>query len=84
MAEMAGWESRKIDYVLAFSQAPIGSDVYLHLQAGFNIDETITMIQPEIIDTILNSLGICNESKMHDTPASVILEKDEYGNGRNH
>ena len=31
MAEIAGWESRQIDYVLDFSQAPIDSDVYLHL-----------------------------------------------------
>ena len=30
MAEISGWESRQIDYVLAFSQAPIDSDVYLH------------------------------------------------------
>ena len=38
MAEMAGWESRHIDYVLAFSQAPIDTDVYLHLPAGFHVD----------------------------------------------
>ena len=31
MDEIAGWESRQIDYFLAFSQAPIDSDVYLHL-----------------------------------------------------
>ena len=29
---------------------------------------TITMIQPAIIYKILNSLGICDESKMYDTP----------------
>ena len=38
MAEMAGWESRQIDYVLAFYQAPIGSDVYPRLPAGFHVD----------------------------------------------
>ena len=38
MAEMAGWESIHIDYVLAFSQATIDSDVYLHLPAGFHVD----------------------------------------------
>ena len=38
MTEMAGWESRQIDYVLAFSQATIDSDVYLHLPAGFHVD----------------------------------------------
>ena len=31
MAEIFGWELRQIHYVLAFSQAPIDSDVYLHL-----------------------------------------------------
>ena len=31
MAEIFGWELRQIQYVLAFSQAPIDSDVYLHL-----------------------------------------------------
>ena len=35
MAEMSGWESRQIDYVLALLQAPIGSDVYLHLPEFF-------------------------------------------------
>ena len=38
MAEMSGWESRYIDYVIAFSQAPIDSDVYLHLPSGFHVD----------------------------------------------
>ena len=31
MADMAGWESGKIDYVIAFSQSPTDSDVYFHL-----------------------------------------------------
>ena len=31
MAGIAGWESRQIDYVASFSQAPVDSDVYLHL-----------------------------------------------------
>ena len=106
MAEMAGWESRRIDYVLAFSQAPIDSDVYPHLPPDFHVDGedenetyflkltnegdiksylgmnvrkyqngTITTIQPAIIDKILNRLGICNELKIHDTPANVILTK---------
>ena len=38
MAEMAGLESRQIAYVLAFSQAPIDSDVYLNLPARFHVD----------------------------------------------
>ena len=39
---------------------------------------TITMRQPEIIEKILNSLGICDELKMHDTPENIILTKDEF------
>ena len=35
MDEISGWESRQIDYVLAFSQARIDSDVYLHLPASW-------------------------------------------------
>ena len=31
MAEISGWESIQIYYVLYFSQEPIDSDVYLHL-----------------------------------------------------
>ena len=38
MADMAGWESIQIDYALAFSKAPIESDVYLNLPAGFHVD----------------------------------------------
>ena len=37
MAEMDGCESRRMDYVLPFYQAPIDSDVYFHLPAGFDI-----------------------------------------------
>ena len=38
MADMDGWESIKIDYVIAFSQSPIYSDVYPYLPAGFHVD----------------------------------------------
>ena len=38
MADMDGWESRHIDYVLDFSQAPIDSDFYFHLPAGSHVD----------------------------------------------
>ena len=37
LTTLAGWYSRQIDYVLAFSQAPIDADVYCHLPAGFHI-----------------------------------------------
>ena len=35
ISEMAGWESIKIDYVLAFSFAPMYRDFYFYLPAGF-------------------------------------------------
>ena len=38
MAEMDWWESIQIDFVLAFYQEPIDSDVYLHLPAVFHVD----------------------------------------------
>ena len=34
MDKISGWEWRQIDYVLALSQAPIYSDVCLHLPAN--------------------------------------------------
>ena len=39
MDEMAGWESRQIDYFLALCQSPIGSDVYIHLPEVFHVDD---------------------------------------------
>ena len=47
-----------------------------------NPNVTITKSQPAIIDKILNSLGIYDKSKMHDTSANFILTKDEDGYGR--
>ena len=38
MDGMAEWESRQIDYVLALSQPPISSDVYLHLPEVLHVD----------------------------------------------
>ena len=37
-----------------------------------------------IIDKILKNLGVCDESKIHDTPESFILTKGEDGIGRKH
>ena len=35
MPEIAGWESRYIDYILAFSKSPIDNGVYLYLPANW-------------------------------------------------
>ena len=37
MTTLAGWYSRQINYVLAFSQSPSDADVFCHLPAGFHI-----------------------------------------------
>ena len=37
MDEIYVWESRQIDYVLSFSQAPIDCDVYLRLPEVFHV-----------------------------------------------
>ena len=57
-----------------------GVNYYLGMNVRKDPNGTITMIQPEIIDKIINSLGICDESKMHDAPKNVILKKDEDWN----
>ena len=51
MADMAGWESRKFDYVFDFSQAPIDSDVYLHLPENW-FDMLKTGLEDECIKQI--------------------------------
>ena len=58
---------------------------YLGMNFSKDRNETITMSQPAFIDKILNSLGIYDESKMHDTPANVILKnmKMKMGGSKN-
>ena len=55
---------------------------YLEKNVSKHPNGTITKIQPAIINKTLKILGICDESKMHDISAHVILKKDEDGNGR--
>ena len=59
-----------------------GFKPYLGLIVRKYPNGTITMSQPEIIDKILNSLRICDESKIHDKPSNFILTRNEDGNGR--
>ena len=59
-----------------------GVKSYLDMNDRKDTNGTITMIQPEIIDKILNSLGIFDESKMHNIPANFILTKYEDVKGR--
>ena len=58
---------------------------YLGMNVRKDTNGTITMSQPAIIDKILNSLGICDEQKMHDTPENFILKnmKMEMGGRKN-
>ena len=59
-----------------------GVNYYLVMNVRKDTNGTITTSQPVIIDKILNSLGICYESKMHDKLENVILTKYEDVNGR--
>ena len=52
------------------------------LKVGIKIDtvdaDTITMSQPVLIETIIRTLGLENDSKRHQTPAvSLPLQKSE-------
>ena len=49
---------------------------YLGMNVRKYPNGTITMSHPEIIDKNLIILGICDESKIHDTPENVILTRD--------
>ena len=59
-----------------------GVKSYLSMNFRKYPNGTIKMSQHALIEKILNSLGICDESKMHDTPANVILIKYEDINWR--
>ena len=52
----------------------------LNSNLGMNVRKdpngTINMSQSENINKILNILGTCDESKIHDTPENVILTRD--------
>ncbi len=37
MAALAGWETRQLDFVLAFPQAPVETDLYMEVPRGFEI-----------------------------------------------
>ena len=61
MADMARWESKQIDYVQAFSQAPIYSDVYLHLTGGFHVDGEDKNLTYFL--RLKNNLDVTNQAK---------------------
>ena len=58
---------------------------YIGMNVRKDPNGTITMIQTAIIEKILNRLGICDESKMNDSPANFILKemKMEMGGRKN-
>ena len=55
---------------------------YLGMNVIKDTNGPITMSQPAITKKILNILGICNESKKHDTPENVISTTDVDENER--
>ena len=62
-----------------------GFGSYLSMNASKYPNGTLTMSQPAIIEKILKSLGICNESKMNDTQVNFIMTnmKMEMGGSKN-
>jgi Reverse transcriptase (RNA-dependent DNA polymerase) len=38
IAVLSGWTTRQLDFVLAFPQAPVETDLYMEIPQGFNID----------------------------------------------
>ena len=55
----------------------------VHAYLGIDIQsknkQNFTFTQPHLIERILNTLHLQNESKMHDTPANKILTKTSTG-----
>lgn len=47
-----------------------------------NVTKTITMMQPWLIESILNDLNTMSQSKIKDTPALGILYPDLHGHPR--
>jgi Reverse transcriptase (RNA-dependent DNA polymerase) len=37
MAALHGWVTRQLDFVLAFPQAPVETDIYMEIPAGFEV-----------------------------------------------
>jgi histone deacetylase 1/2 len=51
---------------------------YLGLQVTKHEDGTMTLVQPAFIERIISQCGL-DDAKMHDTPATEILHRDEKG-----
>ena len=58
---------------------------YLGIRFDRKPDGTIELTQPQLIQHILSLVGLdpdCADIKVHDTPASTILQRDENGPAR--
>ena len=51
----------------------------LFKKQGYN---KLELTQPHLIQRIIDALGIQDESKMHNTPANVTLNRDKSGKKR--
>ncbi len=49
-AIIQGWHSKQIDFVMAYTQAPVKQDMYMEIPKGFKVegDETILQIHKNI------------------------------------
>jgi hypothetical protein len=64
LSAVHGWHTKQIDYVLAYTQAPVKEELYMHIPKGFNIEgqdtkDFVLQIHPNIygIRTSLTSLS---------------------------
>ncbi|MFN9897427.1 MAG: hypothetical protein ACK55Z_01260, partial [bacterium] len=39
LSEVYGWHARQIDFVLAFPQADVKADIYMHVPEKFRVDK---------------------------------------------
>jgi len=57
-------------------------ETFLGVLFNKNGHNKLELTQPHLIQRIVDTLGIQDESKMHDTPANVTLNRDESGKDR--
>lgn len=73
MSEIYGWHARQIDFVLAFPQADVKTDVFMHVPEKFRVDSNRNLVlddqaphpskQDAVVKLIKNVYGLKDASK---------------------
>eukprot|EP00980_Cylindrotheca_fusiformis_P002180 scaffold499_cov120-Cylindrotheca_fusiformis.AAC.3 len=84
LSEVYGWHARQIDFVLAFPQADVKTDIYMHVPEKFEVKHHKLRLnefaphpskQEHIVKLIKNVYGLADASKTwHDHIKSGLLE----------